>query len=315
METENKLGEAISILYDMESNNYEMTNAIVYLNRKISSLGIKRNISRPKIRENNVSIFSVAVFGVGACAAVGAVLLAIYGLISGYDLFLKIIGIIGGLLEGALMGGICGIFVGAVAGWILKVKEKNIIEAEYSSALEKYKRALENEQQRLKEEFQLRKLLCAQRDMLKRRLTESEQKLCEYYEIVGIDNEYRNIIPIGYMNMYIRMGVSTKLEGTDGLNYLVWQELRQEQMQQTLDEISQKLDKILDNQSLLYKELVEINEQSKIIAKNTIAQLSNSIRSRELLENIENNTAVAAYNSERIEREVLFGNFMLAYRS
>lgn len=61
------------------------------------------------------------------------------------------------------------------------------------------------------------------------------------------------------MNKFIRLNISNHLEGTNGLYYLVRLELTADAFQYSLDEISQKLDQVIDRQHDIYNELCAVN--------------------------------------------------------
>lgn len=127
-----------------------------------------------------------------------------------------------------------------------------------------------------------------------------------FYNEIGIDKDYRYLIPIGYMNEFLRLGIATKLTGVDGLYYLVREELRMDQMQASLDEISDKLDQIIDNQHRLHEQLVSMNEKCEQMIQ---IELYNSKN----LDKVIRNTGVIAYNSERARRELEYQSFLMTW--
>lgn len=135
--------------------------------------------------------------------------------------------------------------------------------------------------------------------------------LARFYNKVGIDSRYRNLVAIGYMNEFVSLGISNRLEGTDGLNYLIRQELRQDQLQMSLEEISKKLDTIIDNQRMIYSQLQEMNRKSDTIV-NGIKKLSDKVA--ESQQTIIENTALTAYYAERTAKKAEFQSFMEIYK-
>ena len=146
----------------------------------------------------------------------------------------------------------------------------------------------------------------------------AEENLEKLYDAVGIDKDFRKLIPIGYMNDFARLGIATKLEGVDGLYYLVLQELRADCFQCTLNDISSKLDTLIDKQSMLYRAVVHIGakvdslaesiERETMMVMNQIKSLDNVSEqlknSNELSKRILDNSKVNAYNSDRITKEL-----------
>ena len=292
-----------------------MTLEVYRLNREISKLGYAKTFRKPQLQSCDRGIFDWIVFGVPIFAVAGGVIGIIAGLIAGETLFLKLMGIIGGIIYFGIGGAVVGLVASIVFGVYYKNKEENRLLTEYQNQQRYYDKQTVADKRRVQTELRQKNCLIKQRDKLLSHLYDAESLLSNFYDTIGIVAEYRNLIPIGYMNMYINMGIANKLEGVDGLNYLIRQELRQDQMQHTLDEISQKLDMILDRQDNIYRELVEIRKNSDIIVQKTMEQVKMAVNNKQLMENIEENTSIAAYRSERIDRELMFQNFMLAYRS
>ncbi|MBQ7574619.1 MAG: hypothetical protein IJT23_10220 [Clostridia bacterium] len=109
-----------------------------------------------------------------------------------------------------------------------------------------------------------------------------------------------------FAHEFIRLGISRQLEGAQGLYYLIRKELRMDQMQRSLDDISRKLDEIIDNQREIYGEIVKMNNKCENMIQATLKMSKN-------LNNIEQNTAISAYNSERILKEEEYQTFFQTY--
>ncbi len=162
---------------------------------------------------------------------------------------------------------------------------------------------------------------------LTNKLAQSVTLLAKMYDAVGIDDDYRNIVPIAYMDKFVRLGIATKLEGADGLYYLIRKELQFEQMNQKLDVIIDKLDSIIDKQHDLYSELVALNSKcdnmisssirqtNAILAQNKAIYQQNNLISNQnaLMEKIQSDTQIAAYNSDRMAREQEYMNYFQRY--
>lgn len=306
------LSKGISILYDMEINNYLMTRSINQLNRQISKLGIHQKFKLPKKDENDVSIADSLVGGLMIGAIAGAIFGVIFGFCTGNGFFGKIGSAFAGLIGYGLAIAACGGVLGLIVGIIWKVLAAKAIEEKYNSDLAEYKKNLSNDELRVKNELRQKQILVRQRDSLISRRQEATNKLSGFYNTIGIDRSYRSLVPIGYMTEFMRLGISNKLEGTDGLYYLIRQELRMDQFQYTLDEISNKLDMLIDRQRELYRELVSINSRCEDLVRLTVQESKNT---RKSLDEISNNTRIAAYNSERAAQELSYQNFMLTYHT
>ena len=108
------------------------------------------------------------------------------------------------------------------------------------------------------------------------------------------------------MNEFLRLGIATKLEGADGLYYLIRKELRMDQMQYTMNEISSKLDTLIDKTHELHSDLLNINSKCDKLVNATIRAASSA-------ESAAVNSAITAYNSERIAKEQEYQNMLITY--
>ena len=306
------LNQGISILYDMEVNNYMMTRSIEKLNGEIARLGKKRGFRLPYKKDPDISVFAILGIVVIISAIVGAIAGIIHGFVVGDGFFEKIGQALVSLIFMALYFAVGGVVLGLIIGILAKVIGNNKAKKEYESDCEEYNSKLKNDEIRVKRELKQREYLLRQRDSLYFKLQESQRLLNQFYIKMNIDKNYRNLVPVGYMNEFLRLGIATKLGGNDGLYYLVLREIKFDKMQCTLEEISDKLDVIIDKQRDIYKELVKTNQRCDELVRIAV---ESSERSARTLSNIENNTRIAAYNSERAAKELSYQNFMLTYHA
>lgn len=309
----NNLQEAVSILYDMETNIFYISESIYRLNNKINALGHKKTIRGVSKKSNDESVFEYFCMFLGVSAIIGAVLGAIYYFFATDGFFKKIGSMFIGAIVFAIYAGIAGAIAGIIYGFIKKTNRDDYIEKMYQNDLNDREIALKADERRVKAEQRQIVLLQKQKKVLENRLSTSNSLLRDFYETVGIDENYRHPIAIGYMYEFMKLGISTHLEGADGLYYLVRKELRMDQIQATLNDISSKLDVLLDTQSQLYCELKALQQKSDIMIQKVTQAAADSVRNSELLEGVLENTAITAYNTERISREAQFCNFMMLY--
>lgn len=303
--TEANLKKTISILYDMELNNYYMTQAISQLAVNINSLGKSNRIAKPE-KESAGSPFFYAVGGF--ILGVIGVIYGIIEFISGFRL-LYLITIIPTLIIYFAIGAAIGAAIGFIIDLFCMASEKRRANARYDNALVKYEKDLADDKKRVEREKVNSNKLYHEYLILKERKSEAEHQLQNFYIQAGIDSRFRNIIAMGYMNEFINLGISRKLEGADGLYYLIMQELRWDQMQYTLEEISSKLDAVIDNQRLIHSDLKKMNRESKYMIDRVIRGVNN------LNSNVNDLKAIEQYNGDRIARELEFQNFMLICNS
>ncbi len=305
---ERSIKDEISILYDMETNNYLMERAISKLDKKINSLGKKGYIPKPVKRkfEHDYLHELGMTETMTLCATIGAILGALIGFFTE--------GFWSGVLDlfiGALISGFIGIPIYIITYYVKKNKALKEIDKVYTRECLEARKKAADDARRVKRELEQKKLLIDQKRILLKKYEESRRLIPLLYDSIGIDEKFRNLIAMGYMNEFIRLGISTKLSGTDGLYYLIMQELRWDQMQYTLTEISNRLSEIIDNQRSLYRELVDINAKCDRIVRDTTASVEKAERNNELCEELINQTQIATYAAERAERELMFQNYLL----
>lgn len=297
------LKEGIGALYDMELNNYMMDRAISLLNYRINSLGRKGNIAIPK--KESVSFFRTD-FGFGDIS------------------LLKFIstGAWSGVIIGALIavfqnrpsrfwGNIgIGFLLGPIVALLLflaiKIVQVAVNNKKHNGEMVDFMAKTQLDAQRIERENREKNILMNKKAELEKRRNEAIEKIASFYNAVGIDNSYRNIVPIGYMNEFVRLGIATKLEGADGLYYLIRKELRMDQMQYTMNEISSKLDTLIDKTHELHSDLLNINSKCDRLVNATI-------RAASYAESAATNSAITAYNSGRIAKEQEYQNMLITY--
>ncbi len=306
----NKLQQGLSILYDLELNDYLMARAISKLDNEIASLGHKKDIFKPARESTDFG----APFWIGTGTVAGAIIGAIVGAVQGFikttGYIFRLFGAFGGAIEYAIYGAIFGLIASIILCVIFKLIFKADAEKKFKAACIRYEKDIEIDNYRVNNELVRKDFLIKQRNSLVKRRNEATNKLIRYYDTMGIDPKFRNIVPIGYMSEFARLGISRKLEGADGLYYLVNKELRYDQFQCSLNDIAYKLDTIIDKQSELYSAVRQIDQQCDRMVSLT---LQSSKKNEKLLSQAVNNTSIAAYNSERISQELAFQNFMLYY--
>lgn len=316
LELQKNLPRCISMLYDMELNQYLMTRAALLLSEKIDSLGRPKNIAAPKKQEDNDPVVSSVLlsilFVVIICALIAAVLGAIGGAIIAKGFFGKVFRFFGEALVFAIYGAGVGVIVGPIVTVIMRRREEKARNAKFENDKANYQKALTADANRIKLENKQKELLQNQRRLIYQRMDEAAKKLRRFYAVCNIDGDYRNLVSVGYMHEFIRLGVSKQLYGVNGLYYLIRKELRADQLQHTLDEISYKLDTIIDNQSKVYTEIVDMNNKCDRLCAATLRMAKDVAANKSSLKAIQENSEIAAYNTERIEAENRYQTFMLA---
>jgi hypothetical protein len=249
-----------------------MATAIEKIKVKDSGLCKEKTVAKPTMTANSFEIASAVGAGLFICAIIGAIVGGVFGHLYAakeqyfnadlYNLpgiFFGLLSYAVGIVLGAIAGGIAGIFIGLIIGIICKaVEQKRVIDY---NALQnaKYKDALKAEEKRIAEEGEKRKFLRSVIDLLNKKLAESMDNTQKLYDAVGIDRTYRNLICMGYMDEYIRLGIATKLGGVDGLYFVIKQQLNFDQINANLNVIIKKLDVIIDKQTQIYNAIQTMN--------------------------------------------------------
>lgn len=311
--------KGISILYDMELNNYMMTRNIQWIDYKISQLGKKKTFTKPEREYDN----RLAIETVDPSVKVGMIVGGIIGVFSGLiwgaswsdiGLLSFICALIGAAILGFaffLGGALIGLLVGLIKGKMEIDDNNDKLYEEHKMVEGMYELSVQLDEERVERELQEKDVLIAQKNALIARRKEAKARLSYFYDKMGIDENYRNLMPIAYMHEFIRLNISKKLEGVDGLYYLVSRELKADKMYLKLEEISSKFDTIIDNQHRLYGELTRINERCEQMIENACAAAEIAAENNSLLQEAVQNTEIAAYNSERIATENEYQSFLM----
>lgn len=286
--SEKELGEALNAIYELEKERYQTMRLNEELTVKAGRYAIPKKIApvpgfHPQKAEGFGFAALLAVFG------------GVFGAISFY-LFLKaldepdlpaILIVLFSFAGWVLWTAVCAFGMGWLGGWVdshlykkTVKKERQAWEHEVAPRVEAYQAAVAEDEGRVLRE----KVIVAGINEEQCRLRELERKesetLNELYEKSGIGEDYRKLIPMRYMANFFNLGIARKLEGTDGLYYLVRQELRADQFNASLKEISAKMDTIIGRQSEIYRELRAIEAQNGDIVReleNGFSTVSSSV--------------------------------------
>ena len=333
----------VSMLYDMELNNYMMSCCIKNLTETMSGLKKEKIISEPiytitPFQDKEIKVGEI----IKTCAMIGFFLGAVPGLITGCEdgdgsggldvIFSVPLGIINyGGIVGAI-GGFLGMIIGSVlTGKAEKENKKNRKSLEiqdkknHDYAIKKYNEDCRKEKERLENEAKLYNQLSVEKRVLEKQLTESENTLKQLYDDADIEPAYRNLVAIGYMNELISIEAATQLKGSNGLYYLVRKELRQDNLEGILNGISDKLNTIISQNNRLHSELMHMNQESVRLSGKILSELKETSKTQmemnDSMRAIERNTryssysdALTAYNTTRMRKELEYQTFLSRIR-
>lgn len=314
-----ELQRGIQTIYNMEQNIYLMQNVLNDLDGQISRLGKQEHFSEPEKRTVYADFDNYIGKSTGA-----SVLIAF--IISIINIFIKLEKAGGGALSGAkfsalgsgfVFGFWCfviaiaiGLIIGSIITFAKKSEQQDRAKRKYERAYKNYLEKIDNNTARVNVELAEKRILIAKRNMLKQKMSESGRLLYDMYLKSGIDKNYWGIIPIGYMNEFLRLKITDHLGGTDGLYYLVKREIKTDRLQYTVDEINSKLDTIIDNQSRIYSDLLDMKNKGDRLIRETVRKAEIESKNNRTLKKIECNTALDAYYSQQAQAELKYMNDM-----
>lgn len=274
-----ELQRGIQTIYNMEQNIYLMQNVLNDLDGQISKLGKQEHFSEPEKR----TVYADFDNYIGKSAGASVLIAFIISII---NIFIKLEKAGGGALSGAkfsalgsglVFGFWCfviaiaiGLIIGSIITFAKKSEQQDRAKRKYERAYKNYLEKIDNDTARVNAELAEKRILIAKRNMLKQKMSESGRLLYDMYLKSGIDKNYWGIIPIGYMNEFLRLKITDHLGGTDGLYYLVKREIKTDRLQYTVDEINSKLDTIIDNQSRIYSDLLDMKNKGDRLIRETV---------------------------------------------
>lgn len=286
----NELKKSIDILYDMELNNYLMLKTINTLERDIDEKNFdielefippERKVTKGRSSFNPILVFIGVALFIMSFAARSVPIIIVGSVISSVFLWL-------GINSGRN-----------------QEKKENI---EYDKAYERVRYVYDWKKSQITKKHEA--YLISQRDVLIDKLDESKKLLTQLYDASGIDKDFQNIVAIGYMHEFLRLKIATKLEGVDGLYYLIKKELRWDRLNDALNDISNKLDTIIDNQRDLFYEIRKMNSKcdEMIYGLKDIAATINE--NTESINDLSVQSQVISYNTNRIAKEAEYRRIM-----
>jgi len=206
-----------------------------------------------------------------------------------------------------------GGFIGLIVARVMDSRNESERDAEYASELQRYDRLVSEDKKRVEEENRQKCVINSEIQVLYVQSRKSFANLKKMYEYGVIDQMYwHDIVAIASFYQYFRTGRTKSLKfneetGDQGAYNIYENEKRLNHIITNTDTIIQKLDQIIDNQ----REIAVALRQ----AENKISSLNDNVRqisrnATAYLSEIEQNTAISAYNSERQTAELKYLNDM-----
>lgn len=187
----------------------------------------------------------------------------------------------------ALKGALVFSILATVASIIMFIKDnKSEKEKERKAAVENDSIRLQNQKNR---EYAIRQVgvLKQELQILNRSIQQTEQALNRYYGKDIIFPKYRELVAVSSFYEYMASGRCTMLEGHEGAYNIFEMESRQDLILRKLDDIIERLDRIEENQYMLYTAIQNSNRDTNRM----LSELNRTAQS------IESNSSITAYNS------------------
>ena len=317
METKD-LKEYLRIVVDLEKNIYLQEQLMCSMRNQISGLGIPGTYTLP-IPPTSPKFFSIEDLLNNLANGVGLATIVVIILY----VFLRVMYPTSGI-AGSLPWPWIWIVISVIT-FIVYVRETVSAKRKshqgkreiYEQAYETYQNQLAQDQERLNTEIRQKMVLQASLAKAKERNRATVQLLEEAYSLNVIYGKYRSLPQVCSLYEYIDSGRCSRLEESDGAYNLLEKELLEKTIILRLDQIVQQLGSIQANQYLLYAAIQESNQTLHNI-ESSINQISEKMErvppQQEImyrkLDELQRNSALTAYNTERIERELSYMNRM-----
>lgn len=341
--TETRLKKTVDYLYDMEINNYLMEQTICALKSRIDSLGHltppeKQSLENENVKPEKYNGGGNALFFAFIGAILGGIITVIVCLIKYFSYvanhwdFTAVVKALPNALFKlfiyTLLGALCTALVGAIIGFFVDRTSKNRFDqkaqrdAQATNRKNKKinaqrtndynKRKMEYDQL-LSKEMSLKRILTSEREALIKKKVCSQVNLSLFYSNSGLAQEYCHVVPIKYMSDYIRLGISTRLEGDRGLYDRIRQDVRADMFQASLNNISHQLNSMNNYERAILNELQKQTEKSDIMIANSTPLLSQAspilFNNESFIKRTIDNSEVTKYIQRRIRIEKEYGEF------
>lgn len=213
--------------------------------------------------------------------------------------------------------------------------ERNRLETAYQTSMQNYRiqvttyqdTLIKNQWKRQQDEAKRNTktiFLQGQQEELEKSLSESRSCLQKIYEKNIIFPKYRNLVMVCSLYEYICAGRCTELEGHEGAYNILETEIRLDRIISQLNLVVSNLEQIKRNQFMLYSAVQESNQRLSQITGaigdmsaslddiyNSTSQLSENAAqlSTHIIE-LQKNSALTAYHTERAQKELAYMNRM-----
>lgn len=324
METDD-LKEYLGIIVDLEKNVYLQNRLIEGMQSRISKLGIPKTFDFPVPPSPKGSSFGSVVAellcSVLITAVVAAVLFFAFGLIEGV---LQLIGLDSSrliVIDWIYFIVVALVFVGSMIGFtgldISASRDYKKEKEKYSQDYLDYQNNLDQDKVRIKSEEQQQAALRKAINQVEEVQKATKKTLTDTYALNIIYEKYRTLPHICSIYEYIYSGRCTSLHGSGGAYDVLENEILQKTVILQLDTIIRQLNSIQRNQYMLYNTIQEGNKKLDTILSSIdkVSEQISGLTPRQMateryMNELEKNSEIMAYNTERIEKELSYMNRM-----
>lgn len=286
--------EYLKNIVTLEGTLYTLKKSIGYLEYSKKDLGIKYDYTVPEYNPD-------VEYDVSGVYLVTAIM----------DFFIGgPIGLIAGLITKSFL-----IFMGCIiiVGIILFFHNKSEREhhnrsllIDYEHKKEEYENLISEDKLRVEKELQKKRNIDIQISILKNKYNETSTTLQKLYNMNILYPKYKNFIAAATFYEYFDSGRCRTLEGHEGAYNIFENELRLNAILGKLDDILNHLEEIRSSQYAIYNAISQGNKTANAIYQN-------SVKIADTMNTIEDNTALAAYNSAISAKNTEILKFIAVY--
>lgn len=305
LDNTNDLLKYMSSVFDTELNIYIQNQLLAKMNSTYLRLGNKKQLCKPKLKKADVSTSDCFVTAGTVCGIITAII-AFFIYKSRHHGFFSILnslwtGLVFAVIGFFVFGSVCGIPISCIR----RAKQQKLLNEKFEAETLKYKKAVEQEENRVARENAQKSRLSNEISLLSARLRGSGNNLRQMYDYDIIKPEYRNIYAVSSICGYLKNGRTHSLEfnektGDRGAYNIYEEERRLDKIITNTEEIINKLDQVIKNQYVLAEGLNRAREQIDMLSREVN---SFAINTQQQLRNMENSQALIAYNQERMTAE------------
>lgn len=304
----------LQILLNVQKEQYMQRQLMNRLITERDSLGKKRRIIPPEkttVRgDYKDSMLSIGVIG-GIIVGVIVAIIAVIAMWKRNMLIAVIGGCIIGLAAGIVGGLVLGLLVGPIVSAVSQSKDQKYADAQYYNAMRVYDQRVEQDNQRMRIEIQMKQKLNSEINLLDQQIQKTNAYENQLTHLGILDSVYyHNMVATASFYQYFKSKMTFSLgfnpaTGDRGAYNIYEQEKRMNIIIDKLDVVIEKLDQIQRNQTALWMCLNEANCKLNTINNNILKA------SKEVNANINRQTEIQQYCNECTQSQIDYTNTLL----